>query len=232
MTGVVPAVPAPGGGLDSRQAWSIAVAGLVANALCWGTLNSFGAFLDSMTDEFGAGLGATALIYALPSFVLFTLGMLTGPMADQYGPRRMVLAGAALVGTGLFITARATNLAVAVIAYGLGVGLGMACFLVPMTACIGGWFLRRRALAQGLSASGAGLGTLLMVPLARWLIDEFGWRRAYEVLAVLCSGALVLAAAVAARPPHRARPDDPRSVAYARPPRRDRSCRRTPVGCC
>src|SRR5690606_25468833 len=71
----------------------------------------------------------------------------------------------------------------------------------PMTACIGGWFLRRRALAQGLSASGAGLGTLLIVPLARWLIDEFGWRRAYEVLAVLCVAALVFAAAVAARPP-------------------------------
>jgi predicted MFS family arabinose efflux permease len=71
-----------------------------------------------------------------------------------------------------------------------------------MTACIGGWFVRRRAFAQGLSASGAGLGTLLIVPLARWLIDEFGWRRAYEVLAVLCAAAFALAAAAAARPPH------------------------------
>jgi MFS family permease len=191
------------GGVDSGRAWSIAVAGLLANAVCWGTMNSFGAFLDSMSDEFGTGLGATALIYALPSFVLFTLGMLTGPLADQLGPRRMVLAGAALFGSGLLITAAAPNLAVAVLAYGLGVGLGMACFLVPMTACIGGWFVRRRALAQGLSASGAGLGTLLLVPFARWLIDEFGWRRAYEVLGVLSVAVMVAAAAVAASPPDR-----------------------------
>lgn len=181
----------------------IAAAGLVANAACWGTMNSFGAFLDSMKTEFGASLGATALIYALPSLVLFMLGLVTGPLADQYGPRRMVAGGAALIGTGLVITAHAPNLPVAIIAYGLGVGLGMACFLVPVTACIGGWFVRRRALAQGLSAAGSGVGTLAMVPFARWLIDAYGWRRAYEVLAVICVAALLLAAAVAARPPNR-----------------------------
>lgn len=205
------------GNVDSGRAWLIAVAGLVANAAGWGTMNSFGAFLDPMTDEFGSGLGATALIYALPSFVLFMLGMVTGPLAEQHGPRRMVVAGAALIGSGLAITSAAPNLAVAVAAYGLLVGLGMACFLVPMTACIGGWFVRRRALAQGLSASGAGLGTLLVVPFARWLIDEFGWRRAYGTLAVLCTAALLVAAAAAARPPHQVRGGRPslRQVRHA-----------------
>ncbi|MFN0029365.1 MAG: MFS transporter [Acidimicrobiales bacterium] len=196
--------PVPTKGVDSARAWLVAGAGLVANAACWGTMNSFGTFLDSMTEEFGSGLAATALIYALPSFVLFSLGLVTGPLADEYGPRRMVLGGAVLLGGGLAITARAPNLAVAVLAYGLGVGLGMACFLVPMTACIGGWFVRRRALAQGLSAAGSGLGTFLIVPLARWLIDEHGWRRAYEVLALICVVALVAAAAAAAPPPNRA----------------------------
>lgn len=189
--------------VDSARAWLIAVAAVVANAACWGTINSFGAFLDPMTDEFDASLGATALIYALPAFILFMLGLLTGPLADQYGPRPMLLSGALLTGAGLFITSNAPNLAVAVLAYGFGLGLGMACFLVPMTACIGGWFVRRRAVAQGLSAAGSGLGTLLVVPFARWLIDEFGWRRAYEVLALLCVAALLIAAAIAARPPNR-----------------------------
>lgn len=208
MSASVSAEPAPAAGagapgtLDSGRAWMIAVVALLGNAATWGTLNSFGAFLDSMTDEFAGGLGATALIYALPSFVLFSLGMVTGPLAQQYGPRRMVGAGAVLMGAGLFLTARAQSLPMAIAAYGLGMGLGMACFLVPMTACIGGWFVRRRALAQGLSASGAGLGSLVMVPLARWLIDEFGWRRAYDVLGIICVSSLVLAAAVARRPPN------------------------------
>lgn len=204
-----PAATSDLAGLDSARSWLIAVAGLVANAACWGTMNSFGAFLDSMTEEFDASLGATALIYALPSFVLFMLGVVTGALADTYGPRRLVAVGAALTGAGLFATAHASSLPMAIACYGVGLGLGMACFLVPMTACIGGWFQRRRAVAQGLSAAGAGLGTLLVVPIARWLIDTYGWRRAYEVLALICVVALLLGAAAASRPP--------RPASFARP---------------
>jgi MFS family permease len=188
--------------VDSPRAWSIALVGLLANSTCWGTIFSFGAFLDSMKETFHSGLGATALIFALPTFVSFVGGIVTGPIADHYGPRRLVLAGAALMGAGLLVTSRAPNLAVAVAAYGIGVGLGVACYLVPVTACVGGWFVRRRALALGLCASGIGFGTLALVPLAEWMIGRFGWRTAYVVLAVVCTSSLVLTAAVAARPPN------------------------------
>jgi MFS family permease len=187
--------------VDSARAWSIAGAGLLANAACWGTIFSFGAFLDSMKDEFHASLGATALIFALPTFISFTLGIVTGPIADHYGPRRIVALGAVLIGIGLFATSRAPNLPVAVAAYGAGVGLGVACYLVPVTACVGGWFVRRRAVALGLTASGIGFGTLLLVPIAEWMIDDFGWRTAYVVLAVVCSASLLVTALIAAPPP-------------------------------
>ena len=189
------------GGVDSGRAWLVVVAGMVANAACWGTIYSFGTFLGSMTEEFGTGLGATALIFALPTFILFGLGLITGPLADQYGPRRVVLVGAASIGAGLLVTSRAPNLPVAVAAYGLGVGIGVGCFLVPVTACLGGWFVRRRALALGLSASGIGFGTILLVPVVQWMIGAVGWRQAYVVLAVVCSASLVFAATVATRPP-------------------------------
>ena len=188
--------------VDSARAWSIALVGMVANAACWGTIFSFGASLDAMKEEFGSGLGATALIFAVPTFVSFMLGVVTGPLADQHGPRRVILAGAVLIGGGLFVTSRAPNLAVAVLGYGVGVGVGVACYLVPVAACIGGWFVRFRALALGLSASGIGFGTLLLVPVVRWSIDDMGWRRTYLLLAVLSASSLVLTALVATRPPH------------------------------
>jgi len=188
--------------VDTGRAWLIAVAALVANAAGWGTMNSFGAFLPAMTDEFQRGLGATALIYALPSFILFMLGLVAGPLADQVGPRAMLVASAVFLGGGLLLTSHAANLGLAIVAYGVGIGVGMACFLVPLAACIGGWFVRRRALAQGLAAAGSGLGTLVTVPVARWLIDTHGWRVAYRVLAVVCVVSLALATAVTTRPPN------------------------------
>jgi MFS family permease len=193
------------GGVDSARAWTIALAGLLANAACWGTIFSFAAFLDSMKDEFHASLGATALIFALPTFLSFGLGIVAGPVADRYGPRRIVACGAVLMGTGLLITSRAPNLPVAVAAYGIGVGLGVACYLVPVTACIGGWFVRRRAIALGVSSSGIGFGTLLLVPIVERMIDGVGWRTAYVVLAIVCATSLAITALIAKRPPN-ARP--------------------------
>ena len=87
-------------------------------------------------------------------------------------------------------------------AYGLGVGLGVACYLVPVTACIGGWFVRRRAFALGLSSSGIGFGTLLLVPIVERMIDDLGWRTAYVVLAIVCTSALIITALITARPPN------------------------------
>lgn len=51
-----------------------------------------------------------------------------------------------------------------------------------MTACVGGWFERRRSMAIGLYTGGIGLGTLLLVPLSERLIRTEGWRFAFRSL--------------------------------------------------
>ena len=38
------------------------------------------------------------------------------------------------------------------------------------------YFVKRRALAMGLSSCGSGVGAMAFAPLTRWLIDQFGWR--------------------------------------------------------
>ncbi|MEU3003310.1 MFS transporter [Streptomyces sp. NPDC007020] len=43
----------------------------------------------------------------------------------------------------------------------------------------------RRALPSALQIGGAALGTLIAAPLVTWLIEDYGWRSAYAVLAVV-----------------------------------------------
>ncbi|MEV0123082.1 MFS transporter [Streptomyces sp. NPDC050703] len=48
------------------------------------------------------------------------------------------------------------------------------------------WFPpERRALPSALQIGGAALGTLIAAPVVTWLIDGFGWRSAYAVLAAV-----------------------------------------------
>ena len=187
--------------LDSRRAWSVAVAGAVASGLTFGTVYTFGAFFDAMADDLAAGRGSTALVFGLTLLLFFGLGVVSGPLADRIGPRRLVLGGAAFVATGLALTSRVDDVSQGYLTYSLGVGVGGGLIVTPMYTIAGGWFVRRRALALGVVATGNGLGTLVLVPLAARLIDAHGWRTAYLTLAAIDLPLLIAAGLVVARPP-------------------------------
>jgi MFS family permease len=177
----------------------------------FGVAYSFGAFFAPMSREFGAGRAAVSLVFSITAFLWFTLGAISGPLADRFGPRRVVLAGGAALGGGLLLTSLVNQLWAGYITYGLGVGIGVACGYVPMVAAVGGWFERRRALAVGIAVTGIGVGTLAVPPLSALLIDRFGWRTAYVVLGV-ASLALIGLAALAASPPPAAMAADRRPL--------------------
>lgn len=187
--------------VDSRRAWSVALAGAVASGAAFGTVYTFGAFFDAMVDDLDAGRGSTALVFGITLFLFFGFGIVSGPLADRFGPRRLVLGGAACLALGLATTSRVDDVAFGYLTYGLGVGLGGGLIVTPMYSTAGGWFVRRRAMAMAVVATGNGLGTLLLVPFAERLIEASGWRDAYVTLAVLDLVVLVAAGLVLAAPP-------------------------------
>ncbi|MDX2378674.1 MAG: MFS transporter [Acidimicrobiia bacterium] len=167
----------------------------------FGVAYSFGAFFDSISEEFDVGSGVIALFFALTTFLYFTLGLVTGRWSDRVGPKPVLLTGAVAVFVGLMITSVVDSLWIGLASYSIGVGIAVACGYVPMVAVVGGWFEERRTLALGVAVAGIGMGTLVMAPTASWLIDEHEWRVAYRILAVGASAVLLLCAVVTSRPP-------------------------------
>jgi MFS family permease len=172
--------------LDSPRAWTIAAAAALASGTAFGTAYTFGAFFDAMADDLDASRGSTALMFGVTLFLFFGLGVVSGPLADRFGPRRLMVLDSVVQGYAT---------------YGLGVGLGGGLVVTPMYVIAGGWFERRRALAMGVVATGNGLGTLILVPLAERMIERDGWRDAYRTLAVIDLVLLVIAALVVLAPP-------------------------------
>ncbi len=187
--------------LDSRRGWTVVAAGALASGTAFGTVYTFGAFFEAMAEDLDAGRGSTALVFGVTLLLFFGFGVVSGPVADRFGPRRLVLGGALLVSTGLALTSQVGAVTAGYLTYGVGVGLGGGLIITPLYAAAGGWFVRRRALAMGVVATGNGLGTLVLVPLAERLISDHGWRNAYLVLAAVDLVLLVVAGMVVARPP-------------------------------
>jgi MFS family permease len=190
-------------GIDSWRGWVVVGAAFFSTFTVFGIAYSFGAFFSSMAEEFGAGRGATSLMFSITAFLYFSLGLLSGRAADRFGPRPVLVVGAVVMGVGLILTSLVDRLWVGYLTYGVGVGVGVACVYVPMVAAVGGWFERRRAIASGVAVEGVGLGTLLIARLAAELIASYGWRTTYVIFGIGGPAALALCLLGASRSPVR-----------------------------
>ena len=191
-------------GLDSAAGWGVALSASLATFAVFGVQYSFGVVLASIRAEFGIGTGVTSLLFAVSTFIYFVLGVFTGRLGDRYGPRRVLVAGAVALGAGLWATSVAQQLWLATVTYVIGVGIGVACAYVPMVSVVGGWFERHRTAALGVAVAGIGLGQLVGALTAEWLVELSGWRDTFQVLAVVATALLLLAAIGARRPPNAA----------------------------
>jgi MFS family permease len=167
--------------------WFVVAAAFTVTFVGFGSAYTFSAFVQSLQRDFGASRGMVSLVFSLAGFLYFGLGIVSGPLADRFGSRRLAVAGMLLTGLGLAAASAARSLSEVYAAYGLGVGLGVGCAYVPAIGAVQRWFVRRRGFASGLAVSGIGIGTLVMPPLASLLIESLGWRGAYLALGMLAA---------------------------------------------
>jgi MFS family permease len=191
----------PDTGLDSPRAWVVVFAAFVGAFVAFGVTYSFGVFLKPMATTFGASHATMSALFSTLTVLSFFLAPVTGDLADRWGPRPVVAAGAALIGVGLITTAHVHYFPLVFLTYGVGVGAAVACIYIPSVSAVGEWFKRRRDIALGIAISGIGCGTLVAAPMAAMLTERYDWRTAFEIFGVISAALIMLCALLMARPP-------------------------------
>ncbi|WP_426442686.1 MFS transporter [Bradyrhizobium genosp. P] len=165
--------------------WFVVAAAFVVTFVGFGSAYTFSSFVESLQRDFGASRGSVSLVFSFAGFLYFGLGVISGPLADRWGARNLAALGMGLVGLGLVLASEAQTIVQVYAAYSIGIGAGVGCAYVPTLGAVQRWFVKRRGFASGLAVSGIGVGTLVMPPLATWLIANLGWRDAYLVLGIV-----------------------------------------------
>lgn len=165
--------------------WAVVAGAFVVSLLGFGVAYTFASFLPPLQHTFAATRGDISFIFALSGFFYFCLGAVSGPLADHLGPRWVAVAGMLCIGVGMVLASQAQALWQVYVTYSLGIGLGVGFSYVPSLAAVQRWFVRRRGFASGMAVAGIGVGTLIMPPLATWLIGTVGWRTTYVILGVV-----------------------------------------------
>jgi len=174
--------------------WVVVAAAFTLMFVGFGAAYSFAAFFSAFQSDFAASRGHVSLVFSVAAFLWFSLGAPGGVLADRLGPRRVALAGVACLVAALALASIAPSVGVLYLTYSVGIGVGVGLTYVPSVGAVQPWFVANRAFASGIAVAGIGAGNFLVPLLAAWLIDSFGWRAAYQALAL---GVLVLGGAAA-----------------------------------
>jgi MFS family permease len=162
----------------------------------FGAAYSFAAFFSAFQSEFGAPRGHIALVFSVAAFIWFVIGAPAGMLADRFGPRRVALAGVALLAAALWVASRAQSVEMLYATYSIGLGVGVGLVYVPSVGAVQPWFEGNRAAASGIAIAGIGAGNFAVPLLAAWWIERLGWRDAYLALTffvLVLGGAAALA---------------------------------------
>ena len=163
--------------------WVIVCAGLWVTLVLFGLTNAFSVFFKPLSVEFGWDRGVTSLAYSISWLSFGVLSIGAGRLVDRYGPRAVMLGGLGIFVVGTLLLSQIRSLWQLYVIFGVVLSIGRAANLIPLITTVLGWFNTRRGLALALAQS-QGVGTVLMVPLAAWLIAQYGWRFSYTVLGV------------------------------------------------
>ncbi|KAI3341223.1 monocarboxylate permease-like protein [Ustulina deusta] len=149
------------------RAWGVAFGTSLAVFCTLGYVNSFGVFQtyyvqNQLGDQSSSRI---AWIGSLQFYLIFSAGLLAGPLFDRYGPRCILFPAAIIYVASVMLTSLASKYWHFILAQGVLGGFSSGMVPNPAFAATPQYFFKKRGAAMGLAIAGSSVGGVIF-PLA------------------------------------------------------------------
>jgi predicted MFS family arabinose efflux permease len=169
---------------ENRNYVLVAIAAGAVFALGLGIRNTQPLFISAINSHTGIGYATISLAFGIGQIMWGVAQPVAGAVADRYGARRVMLAGAALIVASTMLVPLAQSALALILLIGVlnATGAGAIGPALLMSA-INRWIPEaRRAMASGIVNAGGSFGQFTLIPLAQLLIGVAGWQPALIAL--------------------------------------------------
>ncbi|KAM4623755.1 solute carrier family 16 member 6a isoform 1-T2 [Polymixia lowei] len=180
---------------DGGWGWLVAVAFFLVEAFTYGTIKSFGIFLQDLVDEFGETNSRVSWIISICVFVMAFTAPLSSVMTNRFGYQPVVMTGGLLIAIGTITTAFTNSVNEMYITTGIVAGLGYCLTFLPTVTILSQYFNRRRSLVTAVASTGESFAMFALAPAFSALRDAIGWRNTMVTIGAL-QGSIVFCGAL------------------------------------
>jgi len=166
--------------------WIVVTIAFITMAISVNSRVAFSLLFPAILDEFQWDRSLIAGAFSTGFIISGLFTPILGILMDRWGPRMVIPTGTTLVIAGyLGATTASTPLGIYV-TLGIFVITGsIATSYFSHSMFLPNWFVRKRGLAVGIAFSGAGIGSITLLPWFQHIIDNDGWRQACFIIAGL-----------------------------------------------
>ncbi len=146
----------------------------------YGVRYSFGVFVRPMFVEYGWPMSIVSLGASMNILTYAVCGVFCGRLVDRIAPKWLMTVGSIITAVGFYYLTRTETPLGLYLSYGVLCGIGNACNgAVVSSAAVGKWFIRKRGMAMGVATMGIGVGTMVMTPIAGYIVENHDWRTGF-----------------------------------------------------
>ncbi|WGV14846.1 MFS transporter [Fuscovulum ytuae] len=169
----------------------VLIAGCVILMLGFAIRASFGVFQIPIAEEFGWARAEFSLAIAVQNLAWGIGQPLFGAVAERFGDRKAIVAGALMYAAGLVLSAWAITpgqmqLLEILVGFGIaGTGFGVVLAIVGRAASA-----ENRSMALGIATAAGSAGQVIGAPVAEFLLQSYSWQEVFLIFAVVILASL------------------------------------------
>lgn len=171
---------------DGGWGWVIVISSLVIHIIMDGITYSLGTYLTVFTETFGVSHAEASFVHSLLPAVTLACGPLASVLTNKFGCRLTTIIGSLIAFFGFFLSCFVKRFFYLYFTIGIIVGFGFGLIYVPAIVSVGYYFEKKRSLAIGIAVCGSGIGTFILSPINRILVENYSYSGAFLIKSALC----------------------------------------------
>ncbi len=155
---------------------------ICCNTFCFGGVYAWSAFSGDLANYMGWDYSKITIAYSIMLMVVAAMGLVGGALLQRFGARRLMIAAGIMWGFGWLATGFAGSILMLYISFGILAGCASGFGYNPGVVTAVSWFPDKKGFASGMAVGVCGMASLIVAPLANFLLTKFNVMTAFRIV--------------------------------------------------